>query len=292
MSDLMPDFRGKVRDSYFLDDERLLIVASDRISVFDVVLTGLVPGKGKSLVTLTEYWLREVFPDIPNHLITTDMSGLPEKYFNKYPDLQGRGMIVQRAKVLPVECIVRGYLEGSGLKEYERSGTVTGIPLPPGLVRASQLPEPIFTPSTKAEQGEHDENIDFDTMVQVLGGDRKLAERLRNLSLEVYRRGAAHALARGVIGADTKFEWGILPNGELILCDEVWTGDSSRLWDAAAWEPGKAPKSFDKQPVRDYFDGLGWNKKAPAPHMPDEVRDATTVRYEEGVAILTGPPTA
>lgn len=289
---LTPDYVGKVRDTFRLGDGRLLIVATDRISVFDVVLDRPVSGKGASLVALTEYWLRKVFSDIPNHLITTDMSELPPEYFEFYPDLQGRGMIVYEAEIFPVECIVRGYLEGSGLKEYNKSGTVTGIPLPSGLVRASRLPEPIFTPSTKAEQGEHDENVDFDTMVEILHGDRALAEQLRDLSLEVYNRGAAHALKRGVILADTKFEWGRLPNGDVILCDEVLTGDSSRLWDAALWEPGTAPISFDKQPVRDHFDQLGWNKKAPAPPLPDDVADATTIRYGEGVRILTGPPLA
>lgn len=291
---LKPDFIGKVRDTFRLGDGRLLIVATDRISVFDVVLGRTVPKKGATLVGLTKFWLERHFDDIPNHLITTDVSCLDPEFFELYPDLQGRGMIVREARILPVECIVRGYLEGSGLKEYNKLGTVTGIPLPSGLERASRLPEVLFTPSTKAEQGEHDENITFEQMVEILG-DRELAERVRETSLELYMHGAHHALNCGAILADTKFEFGIDPDtGELLLCDEVLTGDSSRFWELATWEPGKAPRSFDKQPVRDYFEREHpeWDKTDPAPPLPDEVIEATTADYLKGYEMLTGEPLA
>ena len=283
-----PIHRGKVRDSYDVGANHLLIVASDRISVFDVVLGEEVPGKGKVLTALTEFWLTRLLADIPSHLVTTDMiSGIPTA-MTAIPDLQGRGMLVRRAEMLPLECIVRGYLYGSVMNEYREFQTATGIPLPSGLLKASELPEPIFTPSTKATEG-HDQNIGFSAAKQVLsdsGFDPGLADEVAEQSLENYNRARAYALERGIIVADTKFEYGLV-DGKLTLCDEVLTPDSSRFWEASTWQPGKEPVSYDKQFVRNYYESLGWDKKLPAPPLPEEVIAGTQAKYQEVLALLT-----
>lgn len=260
-----------------------LVVASDRISVYDVVLPQLVPGKGKVLTALTEFWLNEVLSDIPHHMITTDMSGLSAD-LRAIPDLQGRGMHVRQANMLSLECIVRGYLYGSVMKEYGAHGTATGIQLPVGLLKASKLPQPIFTPSTKAEVG-HDENITLAQAGALVDPD--LLRQVQELSLEIYMRAAAHALERGIILADTKFEFGII-DGRLTLCDEVLTPDSSRFWVAETWRPGEEPDSYDKQFVRNYYADVypGWNKTAPAPDLPDEIIAGTQEKYNEVLGLI------
>jgi phosphoribosylaminoimidazole-succinocarboxamide synthase len=275
-----PFHSGKVRDHYLIDDVRMLMVASDRLSAHDVVFEQLIPGKGRVLTALTEFWLTRLFTDIPHHLVTTDMSQLPIE-LRAIPDLDGRGMIVNLAKMLPIECIVRGYLTGSGYKEYAKTGAVCGIQLPPGLLDTSRLPEPIFTPSTKATTG-HDVNINEAAARAALlnvGCSPDLYDRAVAICLDVYERAAAYALARGIIIADTKLELGLV-NGVLTLCDEVLTPDSSRFWEADSWEPGRAPVSLDKQPVRDWAVRTGWNLKPPAPLLPPEVVAATSARYQ------------
>jgi phosphoribosylaminoimidazole-succinocarboxamide synthase len=266
-----------VRDIFALDDERLLLVASDRISAFDVVLPTPIPDKGRVLTGLARYWFRETERAgiMPNHLLATDAEG----------DLRGRSMICRRATVLPVELIVRGYLAGSGWKDYQRTGGVCGIPLPAGLRESDRLPEPIFTPSTKAEVG-HDENISFDEMVALVGSER--AEEAREKALSLYRFAAAHTEAAGIIVADTKFEFGTLPSGELILIDEALTPDSSRFWDAARYEPGKSQESYDKQYVRDWLETLDWDKTYPGPELPADVVAGTRKRYVEAFERITG----
>jgi phosphoribosylaminoimidazole-succinocarboxamide synthase len=273
-----PVRRGKVRDVYDLG-EYLLIVATDRISAFDVVMPEGVPGKGRILTQVANFWFKATQDIIPNHLVATEVADFPASLQPYADQLEGRSILVRRAKVVPIECVVRGYLAGSGLKEYMTSGTVCGVPLPPGLRMADRLPEPIFTPSTKAEVG-HDENIDFDRMVTIVG--RELATRLKDLSIALYKRGVELAKARGIILADTKFEFGLLEGGELILIDEALTPDSSRYWLADLWKPGVNPPSLDKQYLRDYLETLhDWNRQAPAPHLPEAVIAGILERYRD-----------
>jgi len=278
--------RGKVRDIYALGDH-LLMVASDRISCFDVVLPTKIPGKGKILTALSAYWLRVMEDIAPHHLLTTDVARFPS-ICRRYSDkLEGRSMLVKKASPAPVECIVRGYLFGSAWKEYLESGRVCGIPLPKGLVEASRLEEPIFTPSTKAPVGEHDENITFDQMVERVG--REKAEKMRDISMSIYLRAREMADARGIIIADTKIEFGLV-NGKVILIDELLTPDSSRFWPVEGYQPGKAPESFDKQYVRDYLLSLNWDMRPPAPSLPPEVVEKTQEKYAEALRRLTASP--
>jgi phosphoribosylaminoimidazole-succinocarboxamide synthase len=272
--------RGKVREMYDLGD-RLLMVASDRISTYDAVHPTPIPGKGQVLTGLSVFWFELTSGVVPNHLVSAT-EGVPDA-------VRGRALAVRRLEMLPIECVVRGYLVGSGWNDYRRTGAVCGIALPEGLRESERLPEPLFTPATKAEIGEHDENIDFETVVATLG-DRGLAERLRDSSIEVYERAAEHARERGVIVADTKFEFGLAPDGTLVLGDEVLTPDSSRFWDAASYEPGRAQPSFDKQFVRDWATGSGWDRSPPAPPIPDEVVQGTRERYLEAYERITGEP--
>ncbi|ADC63448.1 phosphoribosylaminoimidazolesuccinocarboxamide synthase [Allochromatium vinosum] len=276
--------RGKVRDLYRIDDDHLLVVASDRLSAFDVVLPDPIPGKGEVLARLSRFWFGRTADIIPNHLtdipvsaVVTDPQALAE--------LGDRAMVVRRFKPLPVEAIVRGYLIGSGWKDYQTTGSVCGIALPPGLRQADRLPEPIFTPSTKAELGAHDENVDFAHTVDLIG--RELAERVRDASLAIYTRCAAYALERGLIIADTKFEFGLDDDGRLYLIDEALTPDSSRFWPADDYQPGMSPPSFDKQFVRDYLETLDWDKTAPGPALPPEIIERTAAKYREAEERLT-----
>jgi len=276
--------RGKVRDLYAVGDA-LLLVATDRISAFDHVLGTGIPGKGKILTQISLFWFDLLKDLVPNHLITAEVSQFPAALQPYADQLQGRSMLVKRATMFPVECVVRGYLAGSGLKEYRQTGTVCGIPLPSGLEDGSRLPEPLFTPSTKSQDGAHDENISF-AAVEAEVGTADAAE-LRRLTLAIYRQAAAHAESRGLILADTKFEFGKTAEG-IILADEVLTPDSSRFWESAAWKPGGAQPSFDKQFVRDYLESIRWNKQAPAPGLPDEVVERTQGKYLEAFRRLTG----
>ncbi len=275
--------QGKVRDIYEVDEERLLLVATDRISAFDVVLPNPIPDKGRVLTGLTLYWLERTRDIVGNHLISADRRDFPGA-FREEPALAGRAMLVRRAQVIPVECVARGYLTGSGLKQYQAEGHVCGVPLPPGLVEASRLPEPIFTPTTKAATG-HDLPLTFEETVDLIG--RGLAERLRELTIALYERGAEIALERGIIVADTKFEFGFA-DGELILIDEVLTPDSSRFWPAEGYEPGRPQPSFDKQFVRDWLDASGWDHEPPPPELPAEVVARTALKYREAYERITG----
>jgi phosphoribosylaminoimidazole-succinocarboxamide synthase len=289
VAELVPGFvrSGKVRDIFALDDSRLLLVASDRISAFDVVLPTPIPDKGRVLTGLSRYWFAETSKAgiMPNHLLSTSAIDLPSTYHDAAEDLNGRMMICRRADVLPVELIVRGYITGSGWKDYLRTGAVCGIPLPEGLRESDRLPQPLFTPSTKAEEG-HDENISFDQMVALVGAE--MAERARDLAIALYSFAAARAESVGIILADTKFEFGTLPNGELILIDEVLTPDSSRFWELDAYEPGRGQASYDKQFVRDYLETLDWDKTYPGPDLPGDVVAGTQQRYEEAFERITG----
>jgi phosphoribosylaminoimidazole-succinocarboxamide synthase len=276
---------GKVRDLYEVDDDHLLLVASDRVSTYDVVHPTPVPDKGRVLTGVSSFWFDRLGDLVPNHLVSTSVLDLPEAAQASADWLRGRSMLVRKVEIVPFECVVRGYLVGSGWKEYQRDGTVCGLALPGGLVEADRLPEPIFTPATKAEEGEHDENVSFEVMADALGHD--LADRLRQLSLDLYAAGAEHAASRGIILADTKFEFG-LRDGEVVLADEVLTPDSSRYWPADAWAPGATPPSFDKQFVRDYATSTGWDKTPPAPELPDDVVAATREKYIEAYERLTG----
>ncbi len=276
--------RGKVRDIYDLGDS-LLIVATDRISAFDVVMQNPVPDKGKILTQLSEFWLNHLKDVVRNHLIGTDVKEFPEVCRPYAAELDGRTMWVRKAKVMPVECIVRGYLVGSGWEDYKRTGSLCGIALPKGLIEAEKLPEPVFTPSTKAELGEHDENISFDQMAKIVGRD--LAEKVSRVAVELYRKGADYARERGIILADTKFEFG-LADGGLMLVDEVLTPDSSRFWPADRYRPGMSPESFDKQFVRNYLIASGWKKTDPSPLLPDDVVANTRARYLEALERLSG----
>jgi phosphoribosylaminoimidazole-succinocarboxamide synthase len=271
---------GKVREMYDLAD-RILMVASDRISTYDVIHPTPVPDKGKVLTGLSVFWFGLTDDIVPNHMISAT---------TEVPDeVRGRGLVVKKLEMLPVECVVRGYLSGSGRKDYEATGAVCGIELPAGLRESEQLPAPIFTPATKAELGDHDENIDFESAVRAIG-DRALAERLRDVSIAVYERAAAHARGRGIILADTKFEFGLDGDGVLTLGDEVLTPDSSRFWPADAYEPGRPQPSFDKQYVRDWAAGTGWDKTPPAPALPDDVIAGTHARYIDAYERITGEP--
>lgn len=274
--------RGKVRETYRVDDERLLLVATDRLSAFDVVFDQPIPDKGRVLTRLSAYWFERLAGIGPTHFLSVDADDLPEEA--RTPELEGRTMLVRRATRVDAECVVRGYLAGSGWAEYRRSGVVGGHALPPGLVEAQQLPEPIFTPSTKAETG-HDENITRGELADMVGSD--LARQLEQRSLEAYRAGATRATEAGLILADTKFEFGWI-DGELSLIDEVLTPDSSRFWDIAQYRPGANPPSFDKQYVRDFVSASGWNKEPPAPRLPDEVIAGTRERYVTAYERLTG----
>ncbi|TAJ96534.1 phosphoribosylaminoimidazolesuccinocarboxamide synthase [bacterium] len=280
----LPLFKqGKVRDIYVVGDH-LLMVATDRISCFDVVLPTEIPGKGKILTALSVHWFGVMEDMVSNHLLATDVGQFPS-ICHRYKDrLEGRSMLVRKATPAPVECIVRGYLFGSAWKEYCGNGSVCGIPLPKGLPEASRLEEPVFTPSTKAPVGEHDENIAFAQMVNQVG--RKIAEKMRDISIAIYLRGREMAEARGIIIADTKFEFGLI-GGEIILIDEVLTPDSSRFWPLEGYQPGKAPDSFDKQYVRDYLLSLNWDMKPPAPLLPAEIVRKTQEKYTEALRRLT-----
>jgi phosphoribosylaminoimidazole-succinocarboxamide synthase len=319
---------GKVRDLHMLNDGRLLLVASDRISAFDVVLPNVIPDKGRVLTGLSRFWFAETASIVPNHLLDTDpavfasyvaeearRAGFPPIDPGPLDDLRGRIMLCRPANVVPIEAVVRGYLAGSGWKEYRERGTVCGIPLPPGLRESDRLPEPIFTPATKAEQGEHDENVSFDGMIEHIARwllpptAGVLAEQIRDRALALYRHGAQLAAERDIILADTKFEFGLAerdwapsratpgvpvrytapgPPQELILIDEVMTPDSSRFWDAATYEPGRAQASFDKQFVRDWLETQPWDKTAPGPELPRDVVDGTRARYVEAYERITG----
>ena len=278
LTDLPLVASGKVRDMYDLGD-RLLMVASDRISTYDVVHPTPIPDKGKVLTGLSVFWFAQTGDIVPNHLVSAT-DGVPD-------EVRGRALAVRRLEMLPVECVVRGYLSGSGWKEYREGGAVCGIELPTGLLESDKLPEPIFTPATKAEIGDHDENVDFERAAEIVG-DRVLMEELRRISIEVYRRGAEHAAERGIILADTKFEFGRHAGAEIVLGDEVLTPDSSRFWPVDRYEPGKTQPSFDKQYVRDYLETLDWDKTPPAPKLPAEVIEKTSEKYREALQRLTG----
>jgi len=275
--------RGKVRDVYDLGDT-LLIVATDRLSAYDHILEPAIPGKGKILTQLTNFWFERLADVVPNHLLATDPAEFPAALAPHSGQLAGRAVLARKAEVVPFECVARGYLAGSAYKEYRAAGTACGISLPAGLERASPLPEPIFTPATKAESG-HDENISFERLAAALGND--VAERLRALTLELYRRGAEVARAQGLLLADTKFEFGWIGD-ELIWIDEALTPDSSRYWEAEAWRPGTEPASFDKQYVRNWLDESGWDHESKPPVLPDEVVAGTAARYREAFERLTG----
>ena len=280
--------RGKVRDIYDLGD-KLLVVATDRISAFDVVMPNPIPDKGKILTRLSEFWLNYLSDIIDNHMVTTNIwdPRFPELHACwDYPDqLVGRSMLVRKAEVFPIEAIVRGYLAGSGWEDYKKTGGVCGIHLPEGLIEAQKLPEPIFTPSTKAEQGFHDENISFEKMAEIVGKD--MAEKIRKIIIALYVKAANYAIQRGVIIADTKFELGLI-NGKLTLVDEVLTPDSSRFWPADRYRPGSSPESFDKQFLRDYLKSSGWKKSDPAPELPEGIMAGTRARYLQVLKQLTG----
>ena len=276
--------RGKVRDIYDAGPAGLVIVASDRISAFDVVLSPGIPGKGIVLTQLSNFWFDTLAGVVQHHLLAVERTAFPPPY-DRLAELDGRACLVRRLEIVPVECVARGYLIGSGWKEYRASGSVCGIPLPAGLAMADRLPEPIFTPSTKAEVG-HDENISFETVAGLVGAD--LAARLRDLTLALYRHAAALAEQRGIIIADTKFEFGVAPDGTLYLADEALTPDSSRFWPADGYRPGANPPSFDKQFVRDWLEASGWDKQPPAPALPADVIAGTQARYLEAFRRLTG----
>ena len=276
--------RGKVRDLYAIDDA-LLLVASDRISAFDHILGTGIPGKGKILTQISLFWFDLLSGIVPNHVLTADVYKFPPMLQPFADQLEGRSMLVKRAKMFPVECVVRGYLAGSGWKDYQATGKVCDIPLPTGLQDGSRLPEPLFTPATKNEGGTHDENISFEEMASHIGDAD--ASELRRLTLAIYTKAAAHAESRGLILADTKFEFGRI-DGTILLADEVLTPDSSRFWDASGWKPGGAQPSFDKQFVRDYLEAIRWNKQAPAPSLPKDVVERTQAKYLEAFQRLTG----
>jgi phosphoribosylaminoimidazole-succinocarboxamide synthase len=276
--------RGKVRDIYEVDG-KLLLVASDRLSAFDVVLPDGIPGKGEVLNRISAFWFEKLEAILPNHMITIDVDRFPAAAKGHADILRGRAMLCRKAKPLPVECVVRGYLSGSGWAEYKEKGEVCGIPLPKGLRESDRLPEPIFTPATKEEKGKHDENISFDRMAAIVG--KETAEKVRSIVLALYNKAAAYALGKGIIIADTKFELGFA-DGQLILIDEALTPDSSRFWPADGYAPGGPQKSFDKQFVRDYLLTLPWNKTSPGPRLPADVIEKTSRKYREALKILTG----
>jgi phosphoribosylaminoimidazole-succinocarboxamide synthase len=271
---------GKVRDIYAVGEDRLLLAASDRISTYDVVHPTPIPDKGKVLTGLTAFWLERTGDICPNHLVS---------YTEVPVEFRGRAMLVERLEMVPVECVVRGYITGSGWKDYQATGAVCGIELPEGLEESERLPAPIFTPATKADVGDHDENVDFDRAAEIIG-DRALLEELRRLSVAIYEMGAAHARDRGIILADTKFEFGRRPDGTIVLGDEVLTPDSSRFWPADGYEPGHGQPSFDKQYVRDWASSSGWDKTPPAPPLPDDIIARTRELYVDAYERITGEP--
>jgi phosphoribosylaminoimidazole-succinocarboxamide synthase len=280
--------RGKVRDLFDAGDDRLLMVASDRLSAFDVVMDEPVPDKGRVLTAMSVHWFDALADVVGNHLVSASLDDLPEPA--RRPELAGRVMLCRRADMLPIECIVRAFVAGSAWKEYRNRGTLHGMAAPAGLVEADRLPEPVFTPSTKAAVGDHDENISFDRAVEIVGGE--LAEQARDVSLEMFRRASARAEAAGFLLADTKFELGLVPDGaggtELVVADEVLTPDSSRFWLAEDWHPGATPVGFDKQPVRDFLETLDWDKTPPPPALPAEVVEATAARYRDAYERVCG----
>ncbi len=277
--------RGKVRDIYRVDAEHLLIVASDRLSAFDVVLPDPIPGKGAVLTAVADFWFARLGGIVANHLTGIDPASVLDDPADR-ATVRGRAVVVRRARPLPVEAVVRGYLIGSGWKDYQATGQVCGIPLPPGMLIAERLAEPIFTPSTKAAQGQHDENIPMDAVRTLIG--TTLADRIEALSLRLYAHASDYARQRGIILADTKFEFGLDEDGELLLIDEVFTPDSSRFWPAATYAPGRSPESFDKQFVRDYLETLDWDKKPPGPRLPERIIQRTQEKYREVLQRLTG----
>ena len=273
---------GKVREIYEVDEDKLLLVVSDRISAFDYILPSLVPNKGKILNQISEFWFNYIKDIIPNHVISTDIKDFPKEFQTE--EFEGRSMLVKKLKMIPVECIVRGYITGSGWKSYQENGTVCGITLPEGLQESEKLPEPIFTPTTKAAEG-HDENISFEEVCNLIGKD--LAEKLRAKTIEIYSKCAEYALTKGVIIADTKFEFGVDENGTLVIGDEVLTPDSSRFWPASDYQVGRGQKSFDKQYIRDWIKSTGYDPESGTP-IPDDVIDVTVNKYKEAYQILTG----
>ncbi|NWF39017.1 phosphoribosylaminoimidazolesuccinocarboxamide synthase [Mariprofundus sp. NF] len=275
---------GKVRDMYEIDEHHLLIVTTDRLSAFDVIMPTPIPGKGTVLNAVSDFWFKKLAHIVPNHSAEMDLEeAIPDA--EERERVRSHAIIVKRLKPLPIEAIVRGYLIGSGWKEYQKQGSVCGIKLPEGLILADQLPEPIFTPSTKAAVGEHDENIDFESMCEIIGTD--LATQVRDVSLQLYKEAAAFALEKGIIIADTKFEFGLDADGKLALIDEVLTPDSSRFWPISEYKPGVSPPSFDKQIVRDWLETLDWDKKAPGPVIPDTIKEKTSEKYLEALKTLT-----
>ncbi len=274
---------GKVREIYAVDDDKLLLVVSDRISAYDVILPTMIPNKGQVLNKISEFWFDYVKDVIPNHIISTDLKDFPEEF--QKPEFEGRSMLVKKLKMIPVECIVRGYITGSGWASYKEEGKVCGIELPAGLQESQKLPEPIFTPTTKAEVGVHDQNITFDEVCDLIGKD--LAEQVRNKTIEIYKKCAEYALTKGIIIADTKFEFGVDENGNLVLGDEVLTPDSSRFWPANEYEVGRSQKSFDKQYMRDWLRANKWDANNPTP-IPEDVVSTTRAKYIEAYEMLTG----
>ncbi len=288
----MPDLplplvaRGKVRELYAVDDDHLLLVASDRLSAYDVVLPTAIPDKGAVLTGLSVWWFDQLADVVPHHLVSARVADYPQVLQSHAAALRGRSMLVRRLAMVPVECVARGYLTGSGLADYRATGSICDVPLPDGLEDGSRLPEPVFTPATKAVVGEHDENVSFGAVADAVG--RELADELRRVTLEVYARGAQLAGERGILLADTKLELGHDADGVLTLGDEVLTPDSSRFWPANGWQPGRAQPSFDKQYVRDWLSSTGWDRTAPGPELPDEVVDRTRAKYVEAYERLTG----
>jgi phosphoribosylaminoimidazole-succinocarboxamide synthase len=277
--------RGKVRDIYDLGD-KLLIVATDRISAFDVVMANAIPCKGVVLTQISKFWFEFLTGVVEHHLLSDSVADLPKPFPKYAAQLEGRSMLVRKVEVLPIECVVRGYLAGSGWKEYQQSGTVCGVKLPKGLKQCAKLPEPIFTPATKAERGLHDENIDFETAARIVSRER--ATYVRDKSIEIFQKAGGYAESRGLILADTKFEWGVTKEGKIILIDEVLTPDSSRFWPADQYAPGRDQESFDKQFVRNWLDASGWDHESPPPTLPADVVEGTRARYAEAYRRITG----
>lgn len=277
-------YRGKVRDSYAVGDDKLLIIATDRISAFDVVLGDPIPKKGKILTALTDFWFKQLDGIVPNHLTGIDPATVVAP--DEVDQVKGRAVVAKRLKPILVECVARGYLAGSGWKEYQENGTVCGIKLPAGLRQSEKLPEPIFTPAAKAEAGHHDENVTFEQVCELVGED--IAKKIRDYTLALYKKAADYAATKGIIISDTKFEFGLDENGTVVLMDEILTPDSSRFWPADQYKVGQSEPSFDKQFVRDWLETQPWNKKAPAPKIPQDVLDKTSEKYEEALIRLTG----
>ncbi|CAO3641976.1 unnamed protein product [Cunninghamella blakesleeana] len=279
--------RGKVRDLYEVDDKSLLFVATDCISAFDVIMKNAIPGKGKILTQLSLFWFDLLKDVIPNHLITSDFDAMPSNVQEYREQLEGRSILVKKMKVIPIEAIVRGYITGSGLKEYQKKGTICDIELPKGLVESDKLPEVLFTPSTKADIGDHDENIHPSKMVTILDGNQALADQITHAAISLYTKASEFAASKGIIIADTKFEFGLDENNQLVLVDEVLTPDSSRFWPASKYQPGQVQESFDKQYIRNYLESIGFDKKTSI-ELPSDVTDNTLDKYKEAYALLTG----